>query len=137
MFADRHSPFKGELIMPRFGAFMRGFFKEGFYSVVIEGLKWLAVLPILGSIVTAIAGVLQGLPIAYIIAATTIVFAMIPTGLLRFDEWRTRITPQNKLVLQQATFGMDFQRDPSTGRSTHIITAQAILSLYNSASFPV
>jgi hypothetical protein len=125
--------------MSGFGALMRGLLKEGFLTLVIDGLKWLAAigLPILGGIVTAIAGVLQGLPIAYIIAATAIVFAMIPTGLLRFDEWRTRITPQNKLVLQQAMFGMDFQRDLSTGMATHITTAQAILFLYNSASFPI
>ncbi len=124
--------------MPGFGAFVRGLFKEGFFTLIIECLKWLFAIgsPIVVAAVTIAAGALQGTPIAYIIAAATFAAASMVTFLLRFDEWRAKRIPANKLALGVPQVVFDYTRD-STGEITGVEYAQIAMLLNNTATFGI
>jgi hypothetical protein len=70
-------------------ALFRNVLKEGARTVSFEGIKPVVALiaaPVLG-LIAFVAGVLQSLPLAYVMAAAAVVFAGIATGRLRFSEW--------------------------------------------------
>ncbi|HZP19574.1 MAG TPA: hypothetical protein VFB16_05140 [Bauldia sp.] len=117
----------------------RGFFKEGLVALLFEGAKWLIGVgsPLVVGAVTAGTGYYQGLPIAYVITATTIALAMTATALLRFDDWRARRTAANKVVFLQALMAFEYERDPETGSVIGTTFGQFIFVLPNSASFPI
>jgi hypothetical protein len=45
----------------------------------------------------AVIGVLQHVPLFYLFVGTVVVFSAAATGLLRFDEWRSRLRVEHKL----------------------------------------
>ncbi len=86
--------------------------------------------------VTIAAGTLQGTPIAYVIAAATFAAASMVTFLLRFDEWRAKRTPANKLAWGVPQVVFDYTRD-STGEITGVEYVQIAMLLNNTATFGI
>jgi hypothetical protein len=119
-------------------SFLRGLLKEGIFALVIKGLEWLFFIgsPIVVGAMTIVAGVLQGTPIAYVIAAAAFAAASTVTLLLRFDEWRQRRTPEHKINYAAANVLFDYNRDDKNEISG-IPKAQVAIALINTATFPL
>jgi hypothetical protein len=64
-------------------------------------------LPTVWTVLTVVAGYLQGVPIMWIMVGAALVFMAITQSILRADELRERKNPQNKLAL----VGVHFNRD--------------------------
>jgi hypothetical protein len=121
-----------------FGESFRWLFKEGATQIFWQAITSLILvgLPLLVATMTGILGYLQGYPLAYVIAAATVAFAMMATGLLRFDELIARRSAAHKVHFAGAAFALDYSRDEK-GRIEGLPYAQAIFVLINSASFPL
>jgi len=121
------------------GSFPKALLKEGTITLLIEAAKWVLVWlsPWLLAVLTVIAGIAQSIAWIWIIVLATFVFACATTGMLRFDEWRARRTPRDKLTFQNAFLGLDYVKDKNTGKTTAIDKAQAGLFLQNHAPFPI
>ena len=89
------------------------------------------VLPLFSVPVTVVIGWLSDLPWFYIWLGVGFMFAMATTGLLRFDEWRTRTTAKNKLVFSSLRIKKVLSGDGS-------VSAVSIgFQLRNMATFPM
>ncbi len=90
---------------------------------------WLApaILPAL----IAVIGVVQNIPLFYILVAVSIAFGGVSTGLLRFSEWRYRNRVQDKLVFQSVMV------NPKLDEKSHIVGVSFRINVTNTASFPV
>jgi hypothetical protein len=119
-------------------SFLRGLFKEGIFTLIIKGVEWLVLIgsPIVVAAMTVAAGILQGTPIAYVIAAAAVAAAGTVTWLLRFEDWRIRRTPAGKLGFAQALIAFDYARD-AEGKVTSVNRGQFILIFINNANFPI
>jgi hypothetical protein len=117
-------------------SFLRSLFKEGIFALIIKGFEWLVQIgsPILVAALTIAAGILQGTPIAYVIAAAALAAAGTVTWLLRFEDWRMRRTPANKLSFGTGNIAFDIARDLE-GNAVTINNAQFILIFANLANF--
>jgi hypothetical protein len=81
-------------------------------------------------------GFLEGVPAFWILAAIPVAVAGLVTFLLRFSEWRVRITPENKFHFQGIVLGGEYQKDGSN--VTIGVTGIQIKLLFNTtASFPI
>lgn len=67
------------------------------------------ILPIGVPIVTAWVAYIENLPLAYGIAATSLAFGGVSSGMLRFSEWRERQSPEGKLGFQQVFVYQDIK----------------------------
>ena len=70
---------------------------------IAQFISWEAfqiwVLPLFSVPVTVVIGWLSDFPWFYIWLGVGFMFAMVTTGLLRFNEWRTRTTSEDKLTV--------------------------------------
>ena len=76
-----------------------------------------------------VIGVLSGLPFYYLYIGAVVLFAYTVTGLLRFNEWKYRITPEFKL-----SFGSPGFRIKKLGDALEIMLS---IQIQNAATFPI
>jgi hypothetical protein len=107
-------------------------------AIVAAG-QWILIwlLPWLLAAMTVAGGILQHTPIVLTISGATFVFAAATTGLLRYDEWRTRRSKENKLICTSISIGLDYIRDQRTGKPTTLSKAQAVINLQNLSVYPI
>jgi len=114
---------------------------EGVGFLLVEGVKWVAIwlAPWVLAAITFISRYFEvpRVPLALAIPSAAFVFAATATGLLRYDEWRYRRSPRDKLIFSNASLGLDYVRDETTGRVIGISQAQVVISLQNLATFPI
>jgi hypothetical protein len=67
-----------------------------FQTIVVFAQTWL--WPVVGGVITTIAGILQGVPIMWALMAGAVTFAMVTVGMLAIMGMRTQLSPQNKLM---------------------------------------
>lgn len=116
-----------------------GLAKWGASNTAFSIVVWAATggFPLVAAAATTYLGYTGGIPWAYLLAATSIVFCMTATGLLRFSEWLIRRTASNKITFNGAQLAFDYTRDDETGKNTAIDKSQPMLMLTNSASFEI
>ena len=90
--------------------------------------------PMGSAVVTLMSGLVAAVPLPYLLAAASLVFATVATGLLRLDEWRERASPAGRLMFTHPVFNMDVEAG-SAGRL--IKNVQLGIALRNEASFPL
>ncbi len=107
-------------------------------NLVAQAITWglISTAPFLLAVLAAVAGYLQPLPWAYIIAIATFVFAMSANGLLRLSELRQRATARNKLSFQGGAVAANITRD-KRGNAKTIDQVQIGVLLQNNAHFPI
>jgi len=113
--------------------------EEGIKHLLWEGARFLftwGVPFLLAGLTLASHYVSPSVPPAYLLAAAALVFGGTTTGILRFDEWRQRRMPQNKLKILPFTFAWDGQKD-KRGRTTGVKGFVLTLNFSNRASFPL
>jgi hypothetical protein len=89
------------------------------------------------AVMTLVAGYLQSdVPWVYTIPASAFAFATVVTGMLRYDEWRQRRTPEHKLNYAAANVLFDYDRNDNN-EIIGIPRAQVVISLINTATFPL
>lgn len=101
---------------------------EGWYGLANSDFVRPWLYPALGALVTALSSIASALPLPYILAATSLVFAAVATALLRIDEWRVRRTPEHKIIVS------DFVRANGDFKGGRFHLA---FDVKNSADFPI
>lgn len=92
-------------------------------------IRWL--LPFLLSVGAGIMGYVQGLNWFYIYLGTGFMFAVVTTGLLRFSEWRFRVTTKDKLSFHSLRVAKMLSDDGS------VSAIKLGFTLQNTATFPI
>jgi hypothetical protein len=107
-------------------------------AIVAAG-KWLLIwlLPWLLAAMTIVWGIFQQTPIVLTISAATFVFVAATTGLLRYDEWISRRSTENKLICASISLGLHYLRNQDTGKPAKLSKVQAVITLQNLATHPV
>ena len=86
-------------------------------KTAIQFISWEAVqtwvLPSLSVPATIVFGYFQNIPWFYVYLAAGFMFAVIATGLLRFDEWRFRVTAKDKLAFHDLKIARTLSGDGS------------------------
>lgn len=90
--------------------------------------------PVCGAVVTFVSGLVSAVPLPYLLASASLVFAALTTGLLRLDEWRERAHPGGRLVLEHPIFNADIDATPD---GPSIRNVQLGIGLKNHAIFPL
>jgi len=115
---------------------MRQFFKNFGGGIIQQAgsffLSWVVGLPIAGAAMTLLGGWFYTVPWPYLIAATSVTFAMTMTAILRLSQWWAWITPKNKLRFAgvKLAMRMDKQGEPPMGVGLGV-------DLLNDAHFPI
>jgi hypothetical protein len=99
---------------------------------IFTSFPWLA--PTLGSAVALLSGLITPVPIPYLLAAVSLVFACITIGLVNLDEWRHRTDPSGKLHFVTPLYGLDIQ---SKNDGHQIQKVQFGIKLTNNANFAI
>lgn len=116
-----------------------------------EGLHGLAtwdplktyVYPILAPGVTAVLGLLGDIPLMWIFVAAMASFAFVAAGLLRLDEWQTRVNPLGKLVFDYPFLELNAVRNGKTNEAGELIEVPFLVGgvpafhLTNNAPYPI
>ena len=104
-------------------------------KTAIRFISWEAVqawgLPSLSVPATIVLGYFQNIPWFYIYLSAGFVFAVIATGLLRFDEWRFRVTAKDKLAFHDLRVFRTLANDGS------VFAIRLGFRLRNIATFPI
>jgi hypothetical protein len=113
--------------------------KEGVTVATVEIVKWIIIwlIPWGLAAITIVSGYFEHAPWVVTIPAATFVFAAATTGLLRYNEWRSRRSAADKLISPNITFGIDYVRDETSGRPIGIDKVQAVIHVQNLAAFPI
>jgi hypothetical protein len=86
-------------------------------------------------VVMAVAGYLQHIPVFWIMMGLPIAGAAIFTWILKFSEWRDKVSASGKL-LWQSHFAGDYIKD-TQGKATAIENAQVGLAFQITGTFPI
>ena len=112
------------------------FFRDGITTALAELAKWLLTWswPWVLAAMTAFSGYMEGIPWVYVIPLAAFAFAATITGILRFDEWRARRSPQNKIRQISHIVQVDVDHTKNPKLVQHI---QLGVDLLNEATFPL
>jgi hypothetical protein len=87
--------------MAKDDGFLRGIFKSGLQDAAWGGLVWIwtKASPVMAGLMTLGLSFVPEfhVPLPYAVAAAALTFGGLSTGILRFSEWRQRISPLGKL----------------------------------------
>lgn len=102
----------------------------------LQTLYQLLSAPTAVAMLTGVSGYLGGIPVMWIIVASTIAFAMTAHGLLRISEVTHRMAVENKLQFLNPHIVMDCEWGKD-GRPTRISKMNVGVTLMNRALFPI
>ncbi len=113
------------------GAAKAAYEAHGFFS---SELFRQTILPVAAPAVTALLGLVDGIPLAYVAAAACVAFAAVTTGLLRYDEYQERTNPSGRFRVETPFYApeLDEASEPAL-----LKTIQLGLVCKNTASFPL
>lgn len=110
---------------------LRWFSAEGLRELALEGVRaWL--WPPLAAGVFTVISALENQPLSYIFLGAAFAFAVVATGLLRFDEWRFRKQAEHKL-----RFGSVLLQKELSANGTAAVSVGLGFQLNSSAQSPL
>ena len=88
-------------------------------------------IPLAISIGVGVIGWLEDIPLFYLCVGVGVLFAAIPTGLLRFNEWLYRNIVKDKLAFNTIRINKELTEDGT------VKTVSLGFQLHNTATFPI